>query len=156
MLIWILATAIPAGGQVPIAPNKIEAPITIETLDSLPVARSHNFGVDEDLLTSISKIPKSRPLSKASAELLASGYFQHIFGLCGVVSTPSETSDRFIFKIRVGIGGTPGEYPIVVNKKSGRVSCGHEKSFNSPSEFVSHLLTSRSTRTQPCATTVML
>ena len=93
------------------------------------------------------------PINRQAAEILAQAYFEHVFGLCGALGEVIESPFSWSFPCRVGYGASPAG-PIIIDKKSGQITCESEESFRSPTEFLKHL-TLRSTRTLPLRGTVL-
>jgi len=121
--------------------------ITQETIDQLPVSGRHCFEVSKESLQPLTKLNPSLPIQRQMASVMAQAYFEHIYGLCGALKPPVESSSAWSFPCVVGVGAWPA-YPIVIDKATGRISCGSYESFKSLSAFRAHL-TLRSSRTPP-------
>jgi hypothetical protein len=120
----------------------------ITTTDPIPDFRKTGFAVNPEVIAMVAKIKLDHQLNKEEASAIANAYRENSWGSCGMNSEPIDHQDEWVVNPRVGYSAEPAP-AIIINKKTGKISCDGAKSFNSLLEFVAHLLTLRSSRTQP-------
>jgi len=138
-----------SGAQSP----KVETLYSKESLDELPKGRGGCYGIGKDTLQQLSTMKLDLPIKLQCASIAADAYFEHVFGVCGIVGKSHESPSAWSFPCYVGIGGSPAG-SIKVDKKTGRITCGSNESFESIPAFLKHL-TPRSSRTPPALSSAL-
>jgi len=132
---------------------KIQTTFSEQSTDRIPEIGRSCFELSKATHQALLALKQGLPVQFEAASVMAQAYFEHVYGACGAMNKPVESTSNWSFPCVVGVGATPAE-SIVVEKATGRITCGSYESFDSLPAFRGHL-TLGSTRTPPALPPVL-